>query len=272
MTNSIGIELVYIPAGEFMMGSTDADIKAVEAECKLSASNCTYNTTDEGPVRRVAIREGFWMGKYEVTQGQWRSLMGDNPSYFKQCGDNCPVETVSWEDAKRFIGKLNEKNDGFVYALPTEAEWEYAARAGTTGIRYGSLDDVAWYADNAGNRRINSIQMWFGDRNWDNYIKSVIANGNRARPVGGKAPNAWGLYDMLGNVLEWVEDIYKSDGYGGLPTDGSANVTRGDRDKRVLRGGSWVSDGSYSRSASRPGGSPTVRDSGSGFRVVARPR
>ncbi|MBK8811544.1 MAG: SUMF1/EgtB/PvdO family nonheme iron enzyme [Acidobacteria bacterium] len=222
--NLIGMEFVYIPPGDFMMGSDKSD--------------------DEKPVRKVTISEGFWMGKYEVTQGQWRALMDSNPSYFKTCGDDCPVEQVSWNDAVEFIAKLNEKNDGFEYSLPSEAEWEYAARAGTTGDHYDSVDEIAWH------------------------------NGNsdfKTHPVGGKKPNSFGLFDMSGNVCEWVQDIYNEKGYGGLPTDGSANLSVGDPGSRVLRGGSWF-DGAYnSRSALRFRNSPSLGLNCSvGFRVLAR--
>ena len=117
--------------------------------------------------------------------------MGSNPSHFDECGRSCPVELVTWEDAQEFIGRLNGRSGGNRYRLPTEAEWEYAARAGTTGDRYGNLDAIAWYRDNS------------------RY---------RTHPVGQKAPNAWGLHDMLGNVEEWVEDRY-GDYPGGAVTD-----------------------------------------------------
>src|SRR5205085_9149218 len=106
---------------------------------------------DEKPVHQVTIREGFYMGKYEVTQAQWKQVMGNNPSYFNNC-DQCPVEMVSWNDAQEFIKKLNAMNDGYVYRLPSEAEWEYAARAGTTGDYAGDLDAMAWYLNNSGNK------------------------------------------------------------------------------------------------------------------------
>src|SRR5205085_11681819 len=124
MQSRAGVEFVWIPAGSFMMGSENGG-------------------SDEKPVHRVMISEGFYMGKYEVTQAQWQAVMGNNPSRFK--GDNLPVETVSWDDAVSFIAKLNAQNDGYTYRLPTEAEWEYAARAGTTGDYAGDLDAMAWY-------------------------------------------------------------------------------------------------------------------------------
>ncbi len=128
-----GIELAYIPQGEFMMGSTDAEIDEALYECKKYNAECKREYfTPESPKHRVTIREGFWMGRYEVTQSQWQSVMGDNPSKFSDCGGNCPVEQVSWDDIQVFLKRLNAKNDGYVYSLPSEAQWEYAARAGTT--------------------------------------------------------------------------------------------------------------------------------------------
>ena len=198
MAGAAGMEFVWVPPGEFWMGSTSSEADS-----------------DEQPVTRVRISEGFWLGKYEVTRSKWAAVMGSNPvrgsnpSRFAGCG-RCPVELVSWEDAQQFIRRLNSQEGREVYRLPTEAEWEYAARAGTAGDRYGNLDAIAWY-----------------DRN----------SGNRAQPVGGKTPNAWGLHDMLGNVWEWVEDWY-GDYPGGSVTDPRGP---GSGSYRVLRGGGWDS-------------------------------
>jgi formylglycine-generating enzyme required for sulfatase activity len=162
-SNSIGMDFVLIPAGKFMMGSDTGD-------------------NDEKPVHEVRISKPFYLGKYEVTQGQWQAVLGNNPSNFK--GDaNLPVGNVSWEDVQEFIRKLNAKEGGTKYRLPTEAEWEYAARAGTTtAYSYGNdvsqLKEYAWYAENA---------------------------GGKTHPVGQKEPNAWGLHDKHGNVWEWVQ-------------------------------------------------------------------
>jgi TonB family protein len=234
-TNSIGMELVYIPPGEFMMGSNSSD--------------------DEKPIRRVVFAEGFWMGKYEVTQGQWRSVMGNNPSHFSNCGADCPVEQVSWNDAKEFISRLNARNDGFIYSLPTEAQWEYAARAGTT--------TAFAFGDSLSSTQANFNGNYpYGNSPKGPYLQTTTK-------VGSYNPNAWGLYDMHGNVWEWVEDIWASS-YQGLPTDGSANVTRGDSSRRVLRGGSWIDLGNLTRSAFRFRLAPAVRDTYSfGFRIVA---
>ena len=215
-----GIEFAWSPAGQFQMGSTSAEADSYEQ-----------------PLTQVRISRGFWMGKYEVTQAQWEAVMGSNPSHFTNCGGDCPVEGVSWEDVQEFIGKLNARSGGRPYRLPTEAEWEYAARAGTTEDRYGDLDEIAWY-------RINS--------------------GRTTHPVGEKAANAWGLHDMLGNVWEWVQDWYGS--YpGGSVTDPTGP---GSGSGRVLRGGSWYINARYCRSASRNRISPGYRDNFLGFRLL----
>lgn len=223
--NSIGMELVWIPPGEFMMGSDTGE-------------------GNERPVRKVKIGQGFWMGKYEVTQEQWVSVMGKNPSSkVEKCGAHCPVEYVSWNDAKEFIAQLNSRSDAWEYSLPTEAQWEYAARAGTTGEYYGPLEEIGWYKKNS---------------------------DARTHPVGGKKPNAFGLYDMLGNVWEWCEDVYNKDGYGGHPVDGSANFIHGDSKLRVARGGAYILDSVYSRSASRGGAAQSMDSTFIGFRLAAR--
>ncbi|OGT03982.1 MAG: hypothetical protein A2143_02505 [Gallionellales bacterium RBG_16_57_15] len=174
-----------------------------------------------------SIGQSFAMGKYEVTQGQWRAVMGNNPSYFSNCGDTCPVEQVSWNDAQDFISRLNSKT-GKQYRLPTEAEWEYACRAGGQQEYCGSdsADSVAWYAGNS---------------------------GGTTHPVGRKQPNAYGLYDMSGNVWEWVEeeDCYIGDCAG-----------------RVLRGGSWFLSPQYSRAAYRVRSEPAGRGSSIGCRLA----
>jgi formylglycine-generating enzyme required for sulfatase activity len=169
-------------------------------------------------------------------------VMGNNPSTFKDCGGNCPVDSVTWEDAQNFINKLNESNDGFRYRLPTEAEWEYACRAGTTGDYAGNLSEMAWFAE-------NSL--------------------NRTHAVGEKQPNAWGLADMHGNVWEWCQDGYHET-YSGAPSDGSAWLSGGEQKYRVLRGGSWGNkDAASLRSASRSKNTPDNRFYDKGVRIVA---
>ena len=226
-TNSIGMEFVYIPAGEFEMGSP------LDEEGRDS---------DEGPVRHVTIEKAFYMGKYEVTQKQWREIMGGNPSSFE--GDDLPVEMVSWNDVQKFIKKLNKKEGTDKYRLPSEAEWEYACRADTiTRYSFGDdeskLGDYAWYHDNS------------------HY---------NTHPIGQKKPNSWGLYDMHGNVWEWVQDKWH-DCSDGAPTDGSAWES-GFLASRVFRGGSWIGSARECRSARRSCNVPRSRGTDLGFRLL----
>ena len=227
ITNTIAMEFVPIPAGEFDMGSPPDEEGRYD---------------DEGPVHHVNIEKAFYMGRYEVTQKQWRAIMGNNPSHFK--GDDLPVEWVSWDDVQEFIKKLNEKKGTDKYRLPSEAEWEYACRAGTTtrysfGDDKSKLGDYAWYIDNSGDK-------------------------THTHPVGQKKPNSWGLYDMHGNVWEWVQDSWHDD-YNGAPTDGSA-WENGDGTYRVIRGGGWCDFAGDCRSADRPRG--PRRSSNLGFRLL----
>jgi formylglycine-generating enzyme required for sulfatase activity len=220
MANQLGMEFVYIPAGSFVMGSDKGG-------------------TDERPARRVTIRKGFYLGRYEITQAQWQVVMGTNPSNFK--GEDLPVEQVSWTDAQTFVKKLNERNEAFRYRLPTEAEWEYACHAGMTGESMGALDQLAWYFNNS---------------------------AGKTHPVGLKQANAWGLHDTLGNVWEWVEDVYH-ESYRGAPTDGSAWLAGGDQRYRILRGGSWIDNAFYCRINERIRATPETRQRNSGLRLVA---
>lgn len=220
--NNIGMQFVLIRAGSFTMGSN------IEPK--------------EQPPHLVTVSKPFYMGKYEVTQKQWKAIMNNNPSVAK--GNNLPVEFVNWNDAQEFLKRMNQQNDGCTYRLPTEAEWEYACRAGSNG-RYCH-----------GNRKSQlHLYAW--------------PCGMKVHPVGTKKPNPWGLYDMISNVDEWVQDTFHN-GYVGAPTDGSAWEVGGD-DDRVLRGGSVFCVSTY-RAAERYGISP---DTGSnadlrpGFRVVA---
>ena len=219
-----GMEFVRVPTGEFVMGSDSAGSRG-----------------DEGPPTRVRLSEGYYIGRHEVTQAQWEVVMGSNPSYFNECGRDCPVENVSWEDVQEFILRLNARPGGERYRLPTEAEWEYAARAGTSGDRYS--DDLGMIA-------------WCG---------GTSAQGTH--PVGGKAPNAWGLHDMLGNVAEWVQDYWS--GSGGYP-GGSVTDPRGPStgSARIHRGGSWSSFGGDCRTPGRSYGYPGYRYPYLGFRLV----
>jgi formylglycine-generating enzyme required for sulfatase activity len=211
-------EMIVLPAGSFEMGGS---------------------AVDEQPVHRVTLK-AFAMGKTEVTQGQWKAVMGNYPSGFNYCGDDCPAERVSWEDAQEFVRKLSQKT-GKTYRLPSEAEWEYACRAGGRQEYCGgdSIDSVAWYGSNT---------------------------GGKTHPAARKVPNAWGLFDMSGNVWEWTHDCLNSD-YKGAPSDGSS-WTSGDCQRRVLRGGSWFSGPGFSRAAYRDRSDVQVRHNFNGLRVV----
>ncbi len=215
--------MVVIPAGNFTMGGNDG-------------------AADEKPPHSVSIKR-FALGKYEVTQGQWKAVMGSNPSNFKKCGNNCPVENVSWDDIQQYIHKLNARS-GQQYRLPSEAQWEYAARAGSTGkwsfgSDDGQLGEYAWYGANS---------------------------GSGTHRVGQKQPNAFGLYDMHGNVWEWTQDCWNKT-YGGASSDGSAWTT-GDCGQRVLRGGSWGKFATDTRAAIRIRFGATARNYSNGFRLT----
>ena len=202
--------------------------------------------TDEKPPHTVYIRS-FLMGRTEVTQKQWLEVMGSNPSSFSACGLECPVENVSWDEVQQFISKLNQKT-GQKYRLPSEAEWEYAARAGTTmdwsfGNDESKLGDYAWYS---GNSR------------------------SKTQAVGQKRPNAFGLFDMHGNVWEWPQDCWHEN-YAGAPTDGSAWTTGCRGNYRMLRGGSWDSLPAFLRSAIRFRNILDLRYGNIGFRLARTP-
>ena len=215
-----GMEFVRVPAGEFLMGSTSEEASSLEQ-----------------PLARVRISGAFELGKHEVTQAEWEAVMGSNPSSFDECGGDCPVEKVSWGDVQEFIGRLNTLEGEARYRLPTEAEWEYAARAGTVGDRYGNVDAIAWYEGNS---------------------------GGRTHPVGQKAPNAWGLHDMLGNVWEWVQDWYG--GYpGGSETDPQGPASGS---FRVCRGGGWLDGAGSCRVSHRSYYPSGVRSVSLGFRLL----
>jgi len=233
-----GIEMVSIPSGSFMMGSNDGD-------------------DDEKPVHSVHINS-FRMGKYEVTQSQWQSVMGSNPSGFK--GDNRPVEQVSWDDIKVFIRKLNSQT-GQHFRLPSEAEWEYAARAGsTTKYSFGNSESELCRYGNVADMAAKRVESgWTVADCDDGYAKTTA-------PVGSFQPNRFGLYDMHGNVWEWAQDCYH-DSYNGAPTNGVAWES-GSCGKRVLRGGSWVNRPDYLRSASRFRFTADFRNYSFGFRLV----
>jgi formylglycine-generating enzyme required for sulfatase activity len=227
--NGVRLEMVGVAGGEFQMGSPDNEVGRAP------------DSWVEGPQHRVTV-QAFSIGKYEITQAQWRAVMdGKNPSKFM--GDDQPIESVSWEDAKVFCQKLAQKTDKR-YGLPSEAEWEYACRARTTGAYAGKLDEMAWHTDNS---------------------------DTKTHLVGQKRANAFGLYDMHGNVWEWCEDVYKST-YNYQPTDGSAWLSGEGLKFRVMRGGSWKDRSGDLRSAKRSTVSPGDSAGYLGFRVVVSAR
>jgi formylglycine-generating enzyme required for sulfatase activity len=229
--NDVTMPLVPIPAGAFMMGSSETELDR-------------YGW--EGPVHQVTLSQPFYMGVYEVTQRQYEAVMGTNPSYFTSSGLDAPVERVTWDNAKAFCDALSQRT-GRAVMLPTEAQWEYACRAGSmTRFSYGDdpdyslLDNYAWHSGNS---------------------------DAQTHPVGEKLPNAWGLYDMHHNVIEWCADWYGSytsedvvDPLG--PATGTS---------RVWRGSSWYYEGRTGRSAYRSGVGPDGACADMGFRVVVAP-
>jgi formylglycine-generating enzyme required for sulfatase activity len=225
-TNSIGMSFVLIPEGSFTMGSPTGE---------------SGRDSDERQ-HPVTISKPFYLQTTEVTQKQWAQVMGSNPSSFKDCGDGCPVENVSWDDAQEFIRRLNQKGGGKGYRLPSEAEWEYACRARSTGA------------------------YWFGDEEarLGEYAWYSLNSENKTHPVGTKKPNAWDLFDMHGNVWEWCQDWY-----GEYPTSQVTDPTGPEAgEHRVLRGGSWFSYAGGVRSEGRGGDGPGGRIIGIGFRVA----
>jgi formylglycine-generating enzyme required for sulfatase activity len=227
ISKGITLEMVGLPAGQFLMGSPDSDPDA---------------ESFEKPQHQVKVNS-FAIGKYPVTQAQYQAVMGTNPSHFSNNPQN-PVEKVSWDDAQAFCQKLSQIT-GKTYRLPTEAEWEYACRGGTTTRFYfgddaNQLEDYAWYEGNS---------------------------QNTTHPVGQKKPNAWGLYDMSGNVWEWCEDNWHNS-YQNAPRDGSAWVTN-NSNVHIIRGGSWDDIPEYCRSTDRSNGD--ILNLSIGFRVVCVP-
>ena len=223
-TNSIGMEFVSISAGSFIMGEAPSSPKSIRRNTPF----------------KVTISNPFYMGKYEVTQEQWRAIMGNNPAKFQNPQN--PIEWISWNDIQLFIRKLNRKEGTDKYRLPTEAEWEYAARAGSSaqyffGNSEEALEQYAWY--------------------WDQLDE-------KTQPVGRKKPNPWGLHDMYGNVWEWVGDWY-----GDYP-DAAVTDPQGPSSgsSRVARGGSWRNEAKDCRSSSRNRNAPDRRRDTLGFRLI----
>ena len=220
LTN-VGLEFVPVPAGAFTMGSNNG-------------------RPNERPTHSVQISQAFEMARTEVTQAQWQWLMGNNPSQFRS--PRRPVEQVTWNDTQEFIRKLNERDDGYRYRLPTEAEWEYAARAGTDDDYAGNLDAMAWYKNNA---------------------------AGATHEAGSKEPNGFGLYDMHGNVWEWCADFYAEGYYSTSPIVDPKGPESGST--RVVRGGSWYYAADQQRSTFRLGMAPLFRNANFGFRLVREP-
>ena len=219
----LDLTLMPIPAGRFTMGSTSGD-------------------PAEKPLTRVTLTKPYWLGKYEVTQAQWEAVMGSNPSGFQ--GPNLPVEQVSWDEAIAFCEALTHRERaarrlpaGYVYTLPTEAQWEYACRAGSTGDFAGDPEEMAWCGENS---------------------------GNITHPVGTKQPNEWGLCDMHGNVWEWCWDGYAAYPGGRVIDPAGAEASA----YRVYRGGGWYGNATHCRSSLRRWFTPNLRVDLLGFRLA----
>jgi formylglycine-generating enzyme required for sulfatase activity len=243
ITNEIGMKLVLIPAGEFLMGSKRGLLNRIRGVGR-----------DESPPHRVRITKPFYLGVTPVTQAEYQQVMGTNPSYFSAHGgekekvagmdtSRFPVENVSWEEAVEFCRRLSQQ-EGKQYGLPTEAEWEYACRAGSR-MRYCFGDD----------KRELGEYAWF-----DANSRAMV------QPVGQKKPNAWGLYDMHGHICEWCADRYDERYYANSPTDDPTGPTTGSH--RALRGSCWFDSASECHSANRSLRSPEDRHSYLGFRVA----
>ena len=246
LSDTVNLDMIWIEPGTFMMGSPKNELGRYDDETQHS----------------VTISSAFWIGKYEVTQSQYKAVMDFNPCEF--IGANLPVEKVSWNEAMEFCSRLTDIEreagrlpEGYEYTLPTEAQWEYACRAGTTtALNSGKdlsntkecpeMDEVGWY--------------WYNGGREDYYNDSICTH-----PVGQKKPNAWGIYDMHGNVQEWCKDWYEDDYPSSSVTDPTGP---GSGSTRVLRGGCWGSDAVCCRSAYRSSYFPSDRNNSMGFRVA----
>lgn len=207
-----GMTYVWVSPGSFQMGCSPGD------------GSCS---DEEKPSHRVTISKGFWMGQTLVTQAAYQRVTGNNPSHFH--GNQLPVDSVTWDKANSYCAAIGMR-------LPTEAEWEYAARAASTKSRYGDLGTIAWYADNSGNQRIDSAALYEKDPNA--YQNQMTTNNNRTHEVGQKRQNAWELYDMLGNVWEWTNDWYDEKYYSRSPSRDPQGAPSSQ--SRVVRGGTWA--------------------------------
>jgi formylglycine-generating enzyme required for sulfatase activity len=235
-----GLTYVWIPAGTFTMGCSPGDNECFE---------------DENPSHEVTISKGFWIGQTLVTQSAYKQVVSVNPSRFK--GEQLPVEMVSWDDAQSYCRRVGMR-------LPTEAEWEYAARAGSTVSRYGELDAIAWYAGNSGPQPVDGEALYRSDPK--NYEDILIAKGNQTHAVGQKQANAWQLYDMLGNVWEWTADWFEKNYYGGSAARDPRGPSTGIY--RALGGGAWDDSARNTRLSNRYWLAPGSRNFYTGFRCV----
>ncbi len=256
--------MLLIKAGCFQMGSP-------------ASESGRFNTEKR---HNVCLSKDFWIGKYEVTQKQWQAIMGSNPSIFKQCGNDCPVENVSWQNVQTFISKLNQQT-GQRYRLPTEAEWEYAARAGTTTAVYNgnltttgtNVSKIAWY-------NANSVVSYSGEDCLNSFAipgksKAAITTKKMAytpkcgtHPVGQKQGNAFGLHDTAGNVWEWIQDKFDLNYYQNSPSNDPTGPAVGQPSRRVIRGGSWQDEAIHVRAANRRSFNENTRSNILGFRLA----
>lgn len=234
-------EFVAIAPGEFLMGCAPKD--------SPSLPDGTYSPCppESKPQHRVRITRAFEVSRYEVTQAQWAAVMGNDPSHFK--GAEHPVEQITWDEVHEFLAKLNARVDGYRYRLPTEAEWEYCARAGSEDqFGGGSLRESAWSGEGVG---------------------TIPESPGGTHPVGTKTPNAWGLFDMMGNVAEWVEDWYSDSYYKSSPVEDPRGPAEGMY--HVARGGSWFSNARYVRVWNRYETVRVLKRRDVGFRIVREP-
>ncbi len=217
--DGVELELVGIPGGTFWMGCSPEDQRCL---------------SDEKPRHQVRV-DGFWMSRFEITQRQWQAVMGSSENRFP--GPDQPAEGMTWERAQEFLRKA-----GHGLRLPTEAEWEYAARAGSASARHGELDEVAWYGSNSGDETVESVALFREAENPFDFFEAMVKLGCRSHPVGTKRPNAFGLHDMLGNMFEWCQDTYKADAFLARESVLTENplVTTDEGGLRVIRGGAWV--------------------------------